>query len=226
MEAKLDKIFNIFSEKNNESLFELCVRQIIEIYKDSPSSIYYLLKKAMRLLFSTTKDSYLQLKHRQVAAGIIEKTYRSYTERLQKFLHADLTAECDDIDILSLFHMEKLSSEVSSNEEAGEAMPTPPSAIIEEVEPPKKKERASKKPKAAAATTTTTKKGKKEGEAKTVAFFDYTSSSSTSSTASVKTIDDVKNRNKVKVSEIDFVYMMKHEEPLYAREKGFYDVQL
>lgn len=110
MEAKLDKIFNLFQDKKNESLFELCVRQIVEIYKDSPSSIYYLLKKAMRLLFSTTKDSYLQLKHRQVAAGIIEKTYHYYTQRLQKFLVSDLEKD-EDIDILSLFHMEKITNE-------------------------------------------------------------------------------------------------------------------
>lgn len=59
MEAKLDKIFNLFMDRSNESLYDLCVRQIVEIYKDSPSSIYYLLKKAMKLLFSVTKDSYL-----------------------------------------------------------------------------------------------------------------------------------------------------------------------
>jgi len=105
----------------------------------------------MRLLFSTTKDSYLQLKHRQVAAGIIEKTYHYYTQRLQKFLVSDLEKD-EDIDILSLFHMEKISNEdkgenvdlISDNGRAANGKESSEVMQIEGEETSKKKKRISK----------------------------------------------------------------------------------
>ncbi|KAL4491307.1 hypothetical protein ABPG72_021693 [Tetrahymena utriculariae] len=247
MEAKLDKIFNIFQDKNNETLFELCVRQIVEIYKDSPSSIYYLLKKAMRLLFSTTKDSYLQLKHRQVAAGIIEKTYRYYTQRLQKFINTDL-ANDEDIDILSLFHMEKITPEqqqkdllrlqqktlqqqLSQQEQqvvSNDSEKANNQIEVEETEKPSKKKNSKKNSK----TEKASKKGKKNGNA------NGSSSNQNEQKAKneipqiknnihlLKTIEQVKNQWNVAVNGIDYDYMIKHEDPLVAREQGFYDVQL
>lgn len=40
----------------------------------------------------------------------------------------------------------------------------------------------------------------------------------------IKTIEEVKASWNIKVKDIDYEHMVEHEEPLFAREKGFYDV--
>jgi len=42
----------------------------------------------------------------------------------------------------------------------------------------------------------------------------------------IRTIEEVKASWNIKVKDIDYEHMVEHEEPLFAREKGFYDVQL
>ena len=56
MEAKLDKLFSIFDDYKKNSLYKLCIRQIVEIHREQPSAIYYILKKTLKLIYSTSND--------------------------------------------------------------------------------------------------------------------------------------------------------------------------
>ena len=68
-----------------------------------------ILKKTLKLIFSVSSDSRLQLEHRQIAAGIIERTYKIYVNRLN-----DFQSFIDSESPTNLFHIEKSQNE--SNE--------------------------------------------------------------------------------------------------------------
>jgi len=64
MEQKLDKLFEIFEDIKLRNLFQIAVKQIAELYRNNPSCINYLLKKALKLVFSDCSDQSISLEHR------------------------------------------------------------------------------------------------------------------------------------------------------------------
>jgi len=102
MEAKLDKLFAIFDDYSKVSLFPLCVQQVYLLSCQNQVAIHYILKKTIKLVFSTNADASLQLEHRQVAAGIIEKLYKFHCVLMKQFLE---TAALD-LSLSTLFFVE------------------------------------------------------------------------------------------------------------------------
>lgn len=60
-----------------------------------PQSLRIILYNMRKLLFSTSKDSRLKLKHRQLAASIIGKLACQYSSNLKRFVDDDIAIEME-----------------------------------------------------------------------------------------------------------------------------------
>ena len=91
MEEKVTKIFTYFEDLKHENIFTLCVGQLVELYDQCPQCLRIIMYHLRKLFFSTSKDSRLELKHRQLAASLVGKLAQLYTRNLDQFAHEDAT---------------------------------------------------------------------------------------------------------------------------------------
>ncbi|CAK70522.1 unnamed protein product (macronuclear) [Paramecium tetraurelia] len=104
MEDKINKLFALFNDFKNQQLFSLALAQIVNVYNDYPACLYQILRKTNKLIYSRAQDPRLRLEHSQIAAAIIERTYKIYNERLEEYL---LSSSNDSIPE-NLFHFEPI----------------------------------------------------------------------------------------------------------------------
>ena len=64
----------------------MCILQLVEAYEDSPQALKPILYNLKSLFFSSSKDARLKLKHRQLAASIIDKVIDKHALYIDQFL--------------------------------------------------------------------------------------------------------------------------------------------
>lgn len=114
MEDKVAKIFSYFDDLKHENVFSLCVGQLVELYEVCPQSLRIIMYYLRKFFFSTSKDSRLKLKHRQLAASLVGKLAQLYTRNLEQFAHEDATIEMEQ------FQMEDYQPEEEAEPESGD----------------------------------------------------------------------------------------------------------
>ena len=89
MEEKIEKLFSFFRKIKNEPFYTSIIAQIIQIYETCPESFKFILYNLNQLIFTSTKEVKLRIKHRLICASIVAKLNNIYVNRIRQIIEND-----------------------------------------------------------------------------------------------------------------------------------------
>ena len=99
MEEKIEKLFSFFKKMKNEPFYTSIISQIIQIYENCPESLKFILYNLNQLIFTSTKEVKLRMKHRQICASIIAKLNHIYVSRIKNMVNKDQSIDLENFQL-------------------------------------------------------------------------------------------------------------------------------
>ena len=83
----------------NEPFYTSIISQIIQIYEGCPESLKFIIYNLNQLIFTSTKEVKLRMKHRQICASIVAKLNNIYVTKIKNIVENGQSVDLENFQL-------------------------------------------------------------------------------------------------------------------------------